>query len=70
MPDLTTHGADLRAIADTYRNRRDAGLLDHTAFVAAIITYRQRHPDVARNEAALIINQLIDEYPTDQDTCH
>ena len=37
MPDLTTHGADLRAIADTYRDRRDAGSLDHTAFVAAII---------------------------------
>ena len=70
MPDLSTHSADLRAIADTYRERRDAGAVDHTAFVAAIIAYRQRHPDVAFSEAALIIDQLVSEYPCAWETCH
>lgn len=70
MPDLNTHNADLRAIADAYRDRRDAGAIDHTAFTAAIIAYRLRHPDVAFGEAALIIDQLVSEYPQDGETCH
>jgi hypothetical protein len=70
MPDLSTHSTDLRAIADTYRDRREAGAVDHTAFVAAIISYRLRHPDVGVCEAALIIDQLVSDYPQEWETCH
>ena len=70
MPDLNTHSADLCAIADAYRDQRDAGAVDHTAFVVAMTAYRERHPDVARSEAALIISQLVGEYQNDLETIH
>jgi len=70
MPNLTTHHTDLRAIADAYKEQREAGALYHTAFIAAIITYCQRHPDVARSEAALIVNQLVGDYPLEWETLH
>ncbi len=70
MPNLTTHSADLRAIADAYKEQRDAGAVDHTAFIVAIITYCRRHPDVARGEAALIVNQLVGDYPREWETRH
>ena len=70
MPNLTTHHADLRAIAEAYKEQRKAGAVDHTAFIAAINTYRRRHPDVPRNEAALVVNQLVGDYPRERETRH
>lgn len=63
MLNLTTHHADLRAIAEAYKLQREAGAVEHTAFIAAVINYRQRQPSVRRNEAALVINQLIGNCP-------
>lgn len=70
MPNLITHHADLRAIAQAYKEQREAGAVNHTAFIAAINTYRRRHPDVARNEAALVVNQLVGDYPRELETRH
>ena len=61
MPNLRTHEADLRAIANAFKEQKDAGAVDHTAFVAAIAAYRMRHPDVQRCEAALVVFQLVDD---------
>jgi len=61
MIDLRTHDADLRAIASAYREQREAGAVDHTAFTAALVSYRLRHPHVSRGEAALIVCQLVDD---------
>ncbi|NKB54825.1 MAG: hypothetical protein GKS00_00655 [Alphaproteobacteria bacterium] len=61
MPNLRTHDADLRAIASAFKEQKDAGTVDHTAFIAAVAAYRLRHPDVLRNEAALVVFQLVDD---------
>lgn len=61
MPNLRTHEADLRAIANAFKEQKEAGAVDHTAFVAAIAAYRVRHPDVRRSEAALVVFQLVDD---------
>jgi len=61
MPNLETHDADLRAIANAFKAQKNAGTVDHTAFIAAVVVYRTRHPDVRRNEAARIVFQLVDD---------
>jgi len=61
MPNLSTHEADLRAIANAFKEQKEAGAVDHTAFIAAVGAYRLRHPDVRRNEAALVVFQLVDD---------
>jgi|ETNmetMinimDraft_20_1059909.scaffolds.fasta_scaffold140112_1 hypothetical protein len=61
MPNLSTHEADLRAIASAFKEQKEAGAVDHTAFIAAVAAYRMRHPDVRRNEAALVVFQLVDD---------
>jgi hypothetical protein len=61
MPNLRTHDADLRAIASAFKEQKEAGAVDHTAFIAAIAAYRMRHPDVLHNEAALVVFQLVDD---------
>lgn len=61
MPNLRTHEADLRAIANAFREQKEAGAVDHTAFTAAVSAYRMRHPNVRRNEAALVVFQLVDD---------
>lgn len=63
MPNLDTHTADLKEIATAYVIQRESGTLNHSAFTAAIIAYQQRHPNVPRSEAALVINQLIEDLP-------
>tara|TARA_Y100000588_G_C13872273_1_gene760804 strand:- start:368 stop:580 length:213 start_codon:yes stop_codon:yes gene_type:complete len=61
MPNLRTHEADLRAIASAFKEQKEAGAVDHNAFIAAIAAYRMRHPDVDHNEAALLVFQLVDD---------
>ena len=61
MPNLRTHESDLRAIANAFKEQKEAGAVDHTAFTAAVATYRARHPDVLRNEATLVVFQLVDD---------
>ena len=61
MPNLSTHEADLRAIASAFKEQKEAGAVDHTAFIAAIAVYRMRHPDTDRNEAALVVFQLVED---------
>ncbi|MDD9905074.1 MAG: hypothetical protein OXT06_16005 [Rhodospirillaceae bacterium] len=61
MPNLSTHEADLRAIASAFKEQKEAGAVDHTAFIAAIAAYRMRHPDIDHNEAALVVFQLVDD---------
>ena len=61
MSNLSTHEADLRAIASAFKEQKEAGAVDHTAFIAAIAVYRMRHPDSDRNEAALVVFQLVDD---------
>lgn len=61
MPNLRTHDADLRAIASAFREQKEAGAVDHTAFIAAIAAYRMRHPDVCHDDAALVVFQLVDD---------
>ncbi len=61
MPNLSTHEADLRATASAFKEQKEAGAVDHTAFIAAIAVYRMRHPDIDRNEAALVVFQLVED---------
>ena len=58
MPNLSTHEANLRAIARAFKEQKEAGAVDHSAFIAA---YRMRHPDIDHNEAALVVFQLVDD---------
>ncbi len=61
MPNLSTHEADLRAIASAFKEQKEAGAVDHTAFIAAIAAYRMRHPDIEHNVAALVVFQRVDD---------
>ena len=61
MPNLSIHEADLRAIASAFKEQKEAGAVDHTAFIAAIAAYRMGHPDIDHNEAALVVFQLVDD---------
>lgn len=70
MPNLTTHDEDLRAIAAAFKEQKEAGAVDHTAYIAAIAAYQMRHPDVRRNEAALIVFQLVDDLIHEPVTFH
>lgn len=58
---MSAYTSGLRDIATAYIGHRECGAVNHSAFSAAMNTYQQRHPDVSRNEAALLISQLIDE---------
>ena len=61
MQNLSTHEANLRAIASPFKEQKEAGAVDHTAFIAAIAAYRMGHPDIDHNEAALVVFQLVDD---------
>jgi len=63
MSAMNAYTSGLRDIATAYIGHRECGVVNHSAFSAALNTYQQCHPEVSRNEAALLISQLIDELP-------
>ncbi|MBL4719696.1 MAG: hypothetical protein JKY20_01005 [Alphaproteobacteria bacterium] len=63
MNTMNAYTSGLRDIATDYIGHREQGAVGHTAFAAALNSYQRRHPDVPRNDAALLISQLIDELP-------
>ena len=63
MTNLNTYTSDLRDIATACILHREGGAVSHSAFSAALNTYQQCHPQIPRDDAVLVISQLIDDLP-------
>jgi len=63
MTSMTSSDDDMRAIAHAYIERREDGVPDYPAFVAAVDAYRLRHPETNNGEAALTVSSLLQEMP-------
>ncbi len=63
MTSMTSHDADLRAVAIAYIEQREDGALDYLAFTAAVDAYRKRHPETTNGDTALIVSNMMQEMP-------
>lgn len=63
MIDMKSQDNDSRAVAHAYIEQREHGALADFAFTAAVGAYRKRHPESNNCEAALAVDNLMQEMP-------